>query len=64
MSAYTDALMRLHQAATTVKYNAVETEHGWLIYVEDFAPLAKAVDDVTREERKEKPRQFVLLEAS
>lgn len=64
MSTYTDALMRLHQAATTVKFNAVETPRGWLIYAEDFEPLIRAVDDVTREERKSQPHQFTLLEAS
>lgn len=66
MSDYTDALIWLHQCATTVKFNAVVTDddHYWLVSETDFRTLVEAVDAVTRIERKEKPRQLTLLEAS
>ena len=66
MSAYTDALIWCHQCGITVKLNAVPTESGnyWLVSETDLRALVDAVDAVTRIERKEKPRQFTLLEAS
>ena len=61
MTAYTDALLRLQMAATSLIFNAVERDTCVLVQLDDYAALVDAADEALKAEKKEQPWQMQLL---
>jgi hypothetical protein len=64
MSAYTDALMRLQDAAGSLIFNAVEEPNRVIVQLDDYTALVQAAADALNAEKREKgrQRQLTLLE--